>query len=60
MRVKKVITGIALDRQVVDYLQQLGQKHQRSRSFLVNAIVLEYAKRSPKPFDAPEESLRNR
>ena len=55
MREKKIITGVTLDREAVEYLSNLGHKEQRSRSFLINAIVLEHAKhRSEEPLSSSE------
>lgn len=57
MRERKIITGVTLDRQAVEYLRQLSQKRQRSRSFLINSIVLEHAKQlSDEPSSSPETS----
>ena len=54
MREKKIITGVTLDRKAVEYLRNLSEQEQRSRSFLINAIVLEHARRRSKQSSPPE------
>ncbi len=45
MREKKIITGVTLDPEALEYLSNLAEQEQRSRSFLINAIVLEHARK---------------
>lgn len=42
-RTKKQITGVSFDPDVVAYLDELRQNTDRSRSWLINAIVRDYA-----------------
>lgn len=44
MERKRLSTGIILEADVFQYLELLGGNLQRSRSFLVNAIVRDYAR----------------
>lgn len=43
---KRITTGISLDGDVVAYLEELGKREDRDRSWLINAIVREHAERS--------------
>lgn len=43
----KAYTGITLDLDVIKYLDDLAATQQRSRSFVINAIVREYAQGNP-------------
>jgi len=44
-KAKKLIASVALDSDVIDYLESLGEKEDRSRSWLINTMVREYAQR---------------
>lgn len=39
----KVQTGISLEADVAEYLEQLGQRDDRDRSWLINSIVRQHA-----------------
>jgi len=39
-------SGVSFDPDVLEYLQLLGEQHQRPRSFIINAIVREHAQRT--------------
>jgi hypothetical protein len=43
---KRINTGITLEPDVVAYLEELGLREDRDRSWLINAIVREHAERS--------------
>jgi predicted transcriptional regulator len=43
--IKKTVAGVVLDSDVIDYLDKLGEREDRSRSWLINTIVREYAQR---------------
>jgi predicted transcriptional regulator len=42
---RKFYTGVGLDPEVVQFLSELGRETQRTRSWLINAIVSEQARR---------------
>ncbi len=42
------IAGVVLDSDVIEYLESLGEREDRSRSWLINSIVREHAQRSGK------------
>ena len=42
---RKIYTGIGLDPEVVEFLADLSRQTERPRSWLINAIVLEQARR---------------
>ena len=46
MPARKIHTGISLDEDVLNYLAQLTTRDQRTRSFIINAIVREHARRN--------------
>ena len=49
-------TSVGLEAEVREYLDQLAERHARSRSWLVNAIVLEHRRRN----ESEESPLFNR
>lgn len=46
MPARKIHTGISLDEDVLTYLDQLAARDQRTRSFIINTIVRDHAKRN--------------
>jgi predicted transcriptional regulator len=42
---KKHYTGVALDQEVVQFLADLSRETQRTRSWLINAIIRDQARR---------------
>jgi predicted transcriptional regulator len=42
---RKFYTGVGLDPEVVQFLADLSQQTQRTRSWLINAIILDQAQR---------------
>ena len=42
---RKIYTGVGLDPEVVEFLADLSRETERNRSWLINAIVLEQARR---------------
>lgn len=42
---KKLYTGVGLDPEVVGFLAELSRQTDRTRSWLINAIVLDHARR---------------
>jgi len=42
-KARRVATSIKIDPEVAEYLQQLADRLQRDRTFLINAIVSEHA-----------------
>lgn len=42
---KKIYTGVGLDPEVVDFLADLSQETQRTRSWLINALIRDQARR---------------
>ena len=43
---KRLNTSVNLDADVLDYLKELGRRYRRSRSFLINVIIQDHARRS--------------
>jgi predicted transcriptional regulator len=41
---EKIISGVAFDPDVTDYLEELSEREDRSRSWLINTIIREHAK----------------
>jgi predicted transcriptional regulator len=41
---KKKVSGVALDPDVIEYLDQLAAQQDRSRSWIVNALAKEHAR----------------
>ena len=57
-------TGVALEPPVIDYLDEIARKEHRDRSFIINSIVREHAKKSgriipssERPAETPELRL---
>jgi len=46
---KRINTGVTLEPDVIDYLESLGKREDRDRSWLINAIVREHAQRNAQP-----------
>ena len=42
----KISAGVVLDSDVMEYLDELGEQEERSRSWLINKIVREHAENS--------------
>jgi predicted transcriptional regulator len=47
-KTKRIYTGVTLEPDVIAYLESLGEQEDRDRSWLINAIVREHAKRFSK------------
>ena len=45
-QITKSVAGVALDSDVIEYLEELGKREDRSRSWLINTIVREHAEKS--------------
>jgi predicted transcriptional regulator len=45
-QITKSVAGVALDSDVIEYLEELGEREDRSRSWLINTIVREHAEKS--------------
>lgn len=46
--------GVSLEIDVLEYLQELSERHDRDRSFCINQIIREHAQRhAPAPTVAP-------
>ena len=43
---KRLNTSVNLDADVLDYLKELGRRYRRSRSFLINVIIQDHARRA--------------
>lgn len=50
--------GVAFDQDVLEYLRRLCEEFQRDRSFIINAIVREHAKRNLERVKKPERAIR--
>ena len=48
---QKQTTGVSLDRPVIEYLDEVAEREERNRSFVINRIVREHAKRRGKRLD---------
>lgn len=58
MNQTKIAAGVAFDPEVLEFLRGLCAEYQRDRSFIINAIVRDYAQqhRQPKP-KRPERAI---